>query len=340
LTTKHGGKKTRQNGKLFVNSSLGKAKGGGIVLTLLGILFDPVTWTATLRMATPTLFAGVGGSFSRQTGTFCIAFECFMLSSAFFAAYGSYLTGSPYLGSLLAILTGMLLAALFALFVFNLRANAIIISIAFNFGAWAVTTLLLTNIFDVRGFFFSPEIINFPPIHIPILKDIPLVGGLLSGHILLVYLAYASAIVGYVIMYKTPFGLQLRGVGASPAGAQTSGVNLAKYRWATVLIMGACSGLGGAYLPLSGLSMFSESMTSGRGFIAFAAILVGRGNPVKVMLVSLLFAYASALNMTLTNYGVPTQLLQTLPYLMVLAVLLISGIKHFNGKARLEDDLV
>ncbi len=309
------------------------------MMTVLNILFGPVTWSSTLRMAAPILLTGVGGSFSKQTGTFCIAFECFMLSAAFFAAYGSYLTGSPYLGTLLAMLAGMLLAAIFGLFVFHLRANAMIVSIALNFGAWAMTTLLLTTVFGERGFFFSPDIINFPAIHLPLIQDIPLLGGVLSGHIFLVYLAYFVAVAGYIVMYKTSFGLRLRGVGASPAGAQTSGVNLLKYRWITVMIMGAFSGLGGAYMPLSGLSMFSENMTSGRGFLAFAAILVGRGNPFKVMLVCLLFAYTNALNMTLTNYGIPTQLLQTLPYLTVLAALLVSGFKNFDGKMHLREEV-
>ena len=105
------------------------------MLTIMKVLFGTVTWSATLRLSTPIILTSIGGSFSKQTGTFCIAFECFMLSAAFFAALGSYLSGSPYIGVLLAILAGVILSAVFGMFVLHFNANPIILSIALNFGA-------------------------------------------------------------------------------------------------------------------------------------------------------------------------------------------------------------
>ena len=140
-------------------------------------------------------------------------------------------------------------------------------------------------------------------------------------------------------MYKTAFGLRVRGVGKSEIAAKTVGVSILRYRWLSLFIMGAMSGLGGAYITLSGLNIFSENMTAGRGFLAFAAILVGDGNPLKVAPICLLFAYMDALNLELSSRGMPVQLLKMLPYFMVLFVLLLSRWKEFDGVARLQEEI-
>ena len=140
-------------------------------------------------------------------------------------------------------------------------------------------------------------------------------------------------------MYKTAFGLRVRGVGKSEIAAKTVGISILRYRWMSLFIMGTMSGLGGAYITLSGLNIFSENMTSGRGFLAFAAILVGDGNPLKVAPICLLFAYMDALNLELSSRGMPVQLLKMLPYFMVLLVLLLSQWKEFDGVARLQEEI-
>jgi ABC-type uncharacterized transport system permease subunit len=302
---------------------------------VLSVLFDSMIFAAAFRMATPMVLAGVSGAFSRSTGVFNIAFECFMLTGAFFAAAGSYFSGSPYIGALCAMIVGMLMAALFGLCVFVLKANPMIISIALNSGAWAMTTLLLLKIFKIRGRILDPRIKNYTPIHFEFLENIPYLNEIFNDQLGIVYFAYIFAIVCYIVMYKTYFGLRLRGIGINAVGAQTAGVNISRYRWITLLFMGMFSGLAGSYMPLSGLSMFSESMTSGRGFLSFAAILVGKGNPIKIALVSLLFAYADALTLTLTSYGLPTQILHTLPYVAVILVMFFSCLRFFKGSAEI-----
>lgn len=305
----------------------------------LSLLLGTVTLGATIRMATPVLFTAIGGCFTQKVGTFCIAFECFMLSAAFFAAWGSFLTASPLVGAVFAVLTGVFLALLYGLFVLYFHANAVIVSIAFNFGAWAGTTLVLTKIFGVRGYFFSPKIKGFSSLHLPFLSQIPYIRDIFNKQSFLVYLAYLLVPLSFALMYKTAFGLRVRGVGKSEIAAKTVGISILRYRWLSLLIMGAMSGLGGAYVTLSGLNIFSENMTAGRGFLAFAAILVGDGNPLKVAPVCLLFAYMDALNLELSSRGLPVQLLKMLPYLMVLLVLLLSRWKEFDGKARLQEEI-
>ena len=306
---------------------------------ILSLLLGTVTLGATIRMATPVLFTAIGGCFTQKVGTFCIAFECFMLSAAFFAAWGSFLTASPLVGAVFAVLTGVFLALFYGLFVFHFHANAVIVSIAFNFGAWAGTTLLLTKIFGVRGYFFSPKIKGFSAVSLPLLSKMPYIREIINKQSILVYLAYILIPLSFVLMYKTAFGLRVRGIGKSEIAAKTVGISILRYRWLSLFLMGALSGLGGAYITLSGLNIFSENMTAGRGFLAFAAILVGDGNPLKVAPICLLFAYMDALNLELSSRGMPVQLLKMLPYFMVLLVLLFSRWKEFDGRARLQEEI-
>ena len=305
----------------------------------ISLFLGSVTLAATVRMATPILFTALGGCFSQKAGTFCIAFECFMLSAAFFAAYGSYLTGSPYVGTLFAIATGVLLAGFYGLFVYTFHANAVIVSIAFNFGAWAGTTLLLTKLFGVRGYFFSPKIKGFSAISIPLLSCVPYLRDIINRQSLLVYLAYLFIPLCFILLYKTPFGLRVRGVGTAANAARTVGVDVLHYKWMSLMIMGVLSGMGGAYITLSGMNIFSENMTAGRGFLAFAAILVGEANPIQVAPVCLLFAYTDALNLKLTESGFPVQILKMLPYAVVILVMLLYKWKEFDGIPRLQEEI-
>lgn len=301
---------------------------------MIKLLFGTITLAATLRLATPLIIAAVGGCFSHKAGTFNIAFECFMLFGAFFGAYGSYKTGSPAAGSLLAAAAGAVLAIIFGVFVFVLNANPMIISIAMNNGAWAVTTLLLTLIWDVRGAFVSPEIVSFSTIDIPFIRNIPYISDIVNNQIILVYLAYAIIAIGTVIMYKTKFGLRVRGIGINSTAAQTAGINVSATKWIALIIMGTMVSFAGAYCPLCGLSTFSENMTAGRGFLAYASVLVGNGNPFISGLIAIVFAYADALMLTLTQKGYPTQIIQTFPYMAVIIVLILTNLKNIRKNMR------
>ena len=256
-----------------------------------------VTFASALRLSCPLIIGSMGGCFNEKTSTGNLAYECFMLTGCFFGAWGAFVTGSPVLGSLIAILSGLALGSIYGLLVYHLNCNAMIVSVAYNNGAWAMTTLLMVITWGVRGNYTDPAI----------------------------------AAVAIIVMYKTPFGLRLRGVGINPTAAQSAGINVRKYRWICLLIMGAMMGLAGSYMPLSGSSMFTERMTDGRGFLCLTAILVGRADPFRTMLLAMLFGYSSALTLVLSSYGLPSQILSMLPYLMVMAVLLITGIKKYRG---------
>jgi simple sugar transport system permease protein len=244
------------------------------------------------------------------------------------------------MGSFLAMLSGVVLAAIYGLLVFHLNCRAMIVSIAYNNAAWAFTTLLLTTIWGVRGNFTNPSIVGYKTLNWDFLKGIPVLDTLFNNNIGMVYFAYLYAIIAFIVMYKTPFGLRLRGVGINPDAAQTAGINVRKYRWICLLIMGVSMGLAGSYMPLSGLSMFTENMTRGRGFLCLTSILVGKGDPFKTSLVAILFAYASSMTLVLSTYGLPTQIMNMLPYIFVLIVLFTAGLKNFKGTADITSETI
>lgn len=290
-----------------------------------------VTFASALRLSCPLIIGSMGGCFNEKTSTGNLAYECFMLTGCFFGAWGAFVTGSPVLGSLIAILSGLALGSIYGLLVYHLNCNAVIVSVAYNNGAWAMTTLLMVITWGVRGNYTDPAIVSYKTVNIEFFKQFPVLDMLFNNSIGMVYLAFVIAAVAIIVMYKTPFGLRLRGVGINPTAAQSAGINVRKYRWICLLIMGAMMGLAGSYMPLSGSSMFTERMTDGRGFLCLTAILVGRADPFRTMLLAMLFGYSSALTLVLSSYGLPSQILSMLPYLMVMAVLLITGIKKYRG---------
>lgn len=302
-------------------------------MTTLEMLFGHVTMAAAVRVACPMIIAAMGGVFCHSAGVFSFAYECMMLCGAFFAAYGSHISGSYMVGALFSSGIGVLLAGVFGLFVYKLKANAMLVSSALNMSAWALTTLLLHTIFGVRGRVVSDTIINYPKIHLSFLDRFPTLSYILNDHIWMVYFAYLLAIVAFVVMYYTRFGLRCRGVGINPVAAETAGINVSRTRWTALMMMGFFSGLAGSYMPMSGLSTFNENMTSGVGYLVWAAILVGKGNPLLTALTCFIFAYTDALSTVLTALEVPMQLVSMIPYMTVIVTLLIVGIKSFKGRA-------
>lgn len=302
-----------------------------MLLEILKTAVSPITFAAVLRLSCPLVIGSMGGCFNEKTSTGNIAYECFMLTGCFFGAWGSYTFGSPLMGSLCAIASGLLLGAVYGLLVYHLNCNAMIVSVAYNNAAWALTTLLMVTTWGVRGNYTDPSIVSYETINLEFLKKFPLLDTLFNSAIPMVYLAYVIAIVAMIVMYKTPFGLRLRGVGINPAAAQSAGINVRKYRWICLLIMGSMMGLAGSYLPLSGSSMFTERMTDGRGFLCLTAILVGKADPFRTMLLAMLFAYSTSLTLVLSSFGLPSQILSMLPYLMVMVVLLVVGIRKYRG---------
>lgn len=299
---------------------------------MIEILLGTATLSAMLRMAAPLLLSAVGGSFNNRAGTLNIAHEAIMLIGAFFAVWGSYLTSNPYIGALMAVGVSLFTVIIYGIFVFHIGSNPMVVSIALNTGAGGLTALLLYMIFHTRGSLVDSGIRSFQSIHLPVICDIPYLGAILNNQIILVYVSIIIVAAAWIVMYKTPFGLRIRAIGMNSRAAQTAGISIIRYKWAANLISGFFDGLAGACLPLCGISMFTEDMTAGRGFLAVAAILVGQGNPVKVAFSCFLFGYAQALTISLQNMGIASQIVLMLPYMATILVLILSGVKGMKQK--------
>lgn len=296
----------------------------------------------TLRLATPLLLACLAGLYSERAGIFDIGLEGKMLSAAMAAGAVAALTGSAWAGLLSGIAASMLFAAIHGVASITFRGNQLISGVALNFLASGITVLVAQALFRQGG--RTPPLTGdarFNPITLPFaetLKDVPLFGPLyfevISGHSILVYLAFLIVPLTWWVLFRTRFGLRLRAVGENPAAVDTAGVSVVGLRFAAVAITGILCGLAGAYMATALQAGFGREMTAGRGYIALAALIFAKWRPVAAMWACLLFGFFQALALrpdvvqSVVQVKVPVPFLDALPY--ILTVLVLAG---FVGKA-------
>jgi len=301
---------------------------------MIDILISSGTLASALRLAIPIMLAALGGAFTFHTNVFNIALEGFMLISAFFSVWGTIISGSPWIGLAIGSSASILASLVFGLLVLNLKADNIVVGLAINLGALGLTTWLLEAIFGVRGVIMVKSA-GFPTINLPIINQIPYIGKVISNQNLLVYLTLIIAIVADFFFYHNIFGIRLRAVGEYPQATESVGINVKRYRLYSIMLSGLFTGFAGAFLTLSGASMFSENMISGKGFIALGAVFFSQGRPALIILASLLFGYTDAISIALQQFGVPPQLMLTMPYLItVIALIVISLVTRKRNQSR------
>ena len=293
-------------------------------------LFD-----STVRLATPLLLACLAGLFSERAGIFDIGLDGKMLAAAFFSAAVASLTGNVWLGLLAGIAASMALSLLHGLASITFRGNQLISGVAINFLAAGLTVLIAQDWFQQGG--RTPSLIGgarFSPITLPFADDIaqtpiigPLYAELISGHSILVYMAFLAVPATWWLLYRTRFGLRLRAVGENPAAVDTAGVSVVGLRYAAVLICGVLCGVAGAYLSTALQAGFIKDMSAGRGYIALAALIFAKWRPWYALWATLLFGLFGALETrpdvieALVNFKVQGQLLAALPYVMTVIIL-------------------
>jgi simple sugar transport system permease protein len=277
---------------------------------------------SALRISTPLALSSIGEVYSERAGIVNLGLEGQILTGAFVGVLGSYLTGNPYVGVVAAMGAGMLLGLLHALFIVKFRANQIVIGVGMNIFALGLTTIGLQTIWGNRG--KSDSVTGLPPIDVGMLGRIPVLGPILNRHTILVYLMLLIAVVSWYILFKTTIGLRLRVVGENPMAADSVGIKINPIKVWAVAVGGALSGLGGAYISLSDLSLFSRGMSAGRGYIALAATILGNWNPLGALGSSMIFGFLGALQIRLQATDFPTQFIQMIPY--VLVILIVAGV--------------
>lgn len=304
-------------------------------LTLLQVL------DSTVRLATPLLLACLAGLYSERAGVFDIGLEGKMLAAAFLSAGIAYVTGSVWLGLFAGIGASVALSAIHGLASITFRGNQLISGVAINFLAAGLTVLIAQNWFKQGG--RTPSLIGggrWENITLPFaetLSGVPVLGPiyaeLISGHSLLVYVAFAMVPLTWWILFRTRFGLRLRAVGEAPEAVDTAGVSVVGLRFAAVGICGILCGIAGSYLATGLQAGFVKDMTAGRGFIALAALIFAKWRPWYALGACLLFGLLQAValryqNIDLGGVVIPVQVMDALPY--ILTVVILAG---FVGKA-------
>ncbi|WP_342642120.1 ABC transporter permease [Rhodoligotrophos ferricapiens] len=282
--------------------------------------------SSALRLSMPLIFAALAGVLSERSGVFNVGLEGLILMGAFGAALGTFHTGSPFVGVLVGMALGVLLSLPMAIMSISLGVNQIVAGVAINLFSLGITAFLARIAIGASA---NTQLLpGFRPIAIPLLSSIPMIGPVFFNQDLLVYLMYLVVPALFVLIYWTPLGLSIRAVGHNPRACDAAGISVAGLRYGCVLVAGALAAMGGVYLVLSQVFVFSEHMSAGKGFIALAAVILGRWNPVGAMLACLLFGVFDAyqLRLQFENPDVPYQIFSTLPYLVsILALVMISG---------------
>jgi ABC-type uncharacterized transport system permease subunit len=278
---------------------------------------------STIRNATPLIFAALGGMFSERSGVVNIGLEGLMLISAFAGVVGASFTGSALVGLGFGLAAGLIFALIHALMCITFEADQIISGTAIILLALGGTGFLMVQIFGSGG--TSPRVPGFKEVPIPLLSDIPLIGPALFNQSLLVYLMYALIPITWFVVFRTPFGLRLRATGEVPEAVDTAGVSVARMRYYGVALSGLLAACGGVYLSMGILSAFTEGMTGGRGFIALAALIFGRWNPIGAAGAALLFGFGLAVTYQVPQEVIPLEFIQMLPYVLTIVALAVFG---------------
>ena len=270
---------------------------------------------STIRLATPLLFAALGGLFSERSGVINIALEGLLLAGAFTAAVVTYETSNPYIGFVAAMAAGAFVAAIFAVAVIQFEADQVVAGFAISMLMLGLPAVISGRLYDASGAtnqidkaYLLPEVI----IGLPWTS----------------LLAFALVPIVWYVLYKTPFGLRLRAVGENPAAADSAGVNVYKLRYTAVIMSGVLAAAGGAYLSIGQGSFFTKGMSAGRGYIALAALILAKWRPVPVLFACLFFGFTEALTFVIPDIAkqfhvedIPVQFVQAIPYVLTIIVL-------------------
>ncbi len=276
----------------------------------------------TLRVSTPILLAALGALISDRAGVINIGVEGIMLAGAFAGVVGSAYASNAWAGLLLAVVVGMAVGALLGFAVHVLRADLILSGVAINLAASSATVLLLYALTGDKGMSGS-----LPSKVLPNLR-LPLLGPVFGNQHVLTWIALASVPLTSVLLLRTPFGLRLRAVGENPEAAAIAGVRVSRIQFAALLLSGGFAAAGGAFLSMGDVSWFAGGMSAGRGYIAIAAEVMGRGGAFGTGAASLVLGAADALAIDLQGIGLPSELMQTVPYVVPVIALVLHAARR------------
>ncbi|AIQ54819.1 MULTISPECIES: ABC transporter permease [Paenibacillus] len=300
--------------------------------SLLNVILTTDFAFSLLRVTTPILFAALGALISNRAGIINIGMEGIMLVSALAGVIVSAYTQSAWVGLLGAVLSGTLIAGVLAFFTLKFKTHIILGGVAINMFASGGTVFILYLLSGDKGSSTSLASKVLPSVQLPLIQDIPVLGPILSGHHILTYISILAVVVVYYLLNRTPLGLRIRSVGENPHAAQSVGVSVVRIQYTALLLSGFFASLGGAYMSMGYLSLFTRDMIAGRGWIAIAAESMGRSTTIGTALTSLLFGAADALSNALQVLKIPAELIATLPYVATVIGLVIYAVSETRKK--------
>lgn len=299
-------------------------------IDIVSTFFTPAFIFVVIRVGVPLMFASMSAYVASIAGIPNIAVEGIMIMAALFGVYFSAMTASAWLGLLGAIAIGVVMALVMAFFTMKMKANPIMIGIALNLFAADFSVWLLLVWTGSKGTTASLPSKVLPTINIPFIEDIPILGEIISGHYFLTYVCIILAILIWILVYKTPFGLRMKACGLDEHTAESVGVKVQKVRLIAIILSGILAAMAGAYLSMGYLSMFSSNMTASRGWIGIAAEAVGQGNFLIVVLTTIVFAIAQGVVNQLILTNLPAELVNIIPYVCVLIGLVMLSVREYQ----------
>lgn len=283
-----------------------------------------------IRVGVPLLFASMSAYVASIAGIPNIAVEGIMIFGALFGVYFSAISGSAWIGLLGVVAVGVVMALVMAFFTMKMKASPIMIGIALNLFATDFSVWLLLLWTGTKGTTATLPSKVLPTVNIPIIKDIPIIGEIISGHYFLTYVCVVLAILIYILVYKTPFGLRMKACGLDEHAAESVGIKVNKVRLIAIIMSAILAALGGAYLSMGYMSIFSSNMTASRGWTGIAANAVGQGNFIIVILTTIVFSIAQGVVNRLALTSLPSELVNTIPYVCVLLAMVFLSIKELK----------
>lgn len=282
-----------------------------------------------IRLATPIILAALGGVICSRAGILNLALEGKMLLGAFLAILGAFYIGNTYAGIFVAMLAGGMLGLMFAVLYLRYSVNLVILALAINLLILELTVYFMRILLGNVGSWSDPSIQRLPDIELPLIKDIPVLGDILSGYNIIVYFSWIAVIVVYVVLFHTKFGRHVRAVGENKQAAETVGINVRRIQVSALVIAGMLCALGGAFLSVGHLTLFTRDMANGRGWIAVAAAIFGFQHPIGVFFTGLFFGFADALAVRIQAVtDLPPNLIQMLPQFATLFALILVALRE------------
>ncbi len=297
------------------------------MFSLTGTVMIVDFFQGSVRYMTPIMLTALGLLIAERSGVINIGIEGTMLVGAFTGFAVASVTGSLWIGMLLAILAGVLVNLIFAYAVISLRAPQVVVGTAINILCLGITGFLFRGLFTGAKVIGPVSIPTFQKFPIPLLSSIPFLGEIFFNQNIIVYMSLVAVLVIHYVLFRSAVGIKIIAVGEHPRAAESLGISVLKVRYLSVMFSGAMAGLGGAFLTIAHANTFVENMTSGRGFIALAVSIMGRRTPIGVFLGGLLFGGANALQLRIQSLGleIAYDLILMIPYIFtIIAVTIFS----------------